>query len=83
MAQKKVKRESPVAGHANIVIYPNLSAGNIGVKLVPRFPLNVFYGVTKLPSGVFGVMTKLDRIGRKDFVEGNAQFVFGPVEFEE
>lgn len=55
----------------------------IGVKLIPRFPLNVFYGVTKLPNGVFGVMTKLERIGRRDFVEGNAKFVFGPVEFEE
>lgn len=55
----------------------------IGVKLVPRFPLNVFYGVTKLPNGVFGVMTKLDRVGRHDFANGNAKFVFGPVEFEE
>lgn len=54
----------------------------LGIKIVPRFPLNVFYGVTKLPDGVFGVMTKLDRIGRNDFVDGNAQFVFCPVEIE-
>jgi len=54
----------------------------LGIKIVPRFPLNVFYGVTKLPDGVFGVMTKLDRIGRKDFLNGNAQFVFCPVEIE-
>ena len=54
----------------------------LGVKIVPRFPLNVFYGVTKLPDGVFGVMTKLDRIGRNDFLNGNAQFVFCPVEIE-
>ena len=52
----------------------------LGIKIVPRFPLNVFYGVTKLPDGVFGVMTKLDRIGRNDFINGNAKFVFCPVE---
>ena len=42
--------------------------------------MNVFYSLTKMPSGIFGVMTKLDRIGRKDFVDGNAQFIFCPVE---
>lgn len=54
----------------------------IGIKIVPRFPLNVFYGVTKLPDGVFGVFSKLDRIGRNDFANGNAQFAFCPVEIE-
>lgn len=54
----------------------------LGIKIVPRFPLNVFYGVTKLPDGIFGVMTKLTRIGRNDFLNGNAQFVFCPVEIE-
>ena len=52
----------------------------IGIKIVPQFPMNVFYSLTKMPSGIFGVMTKLDRIGRKDFVDGNAQFIFCPVE---
>lgn len=50
-----------------------------GIKIVPNFPLNLFYGVASLPFGVFGVMSKLDRIGRRDFVEGNAQFIFAPV----
>lgn len=54
----------------------------IGIKIVPRYPLNLFYGVTKLPDGVFGVMTKLDHIGRNDFTNGKAQFVFCPVEIE-
>lgn len=55
----------------------------IGIKIVPRFPLNVFYGVTKLPYGVFGVITNLDRIGRDDFANGKAQFIFCPAEADE
>ena len=52
----------------------------IGIKIVPQFPLNVFYGVTKLPDGVFGVISRLERIGRNDFKNGNAKFIFCPVE---
>lgn len=52
----------------------------IGIKIVPRFPMNLFYGVTALPSGVFGVMTKLEHIGRGDFLDGKASFVFCPAE---
>jgi len=37
VAAKKVKRESNVAGKANIIIWPNLDVGNIGVKLVQQF----------------------------------------------
>lgn len=48
----------------------------LGVKIVPGLPLNVFYGITEMPFGIFGVMSKLDRIGRNDFVEGNAKFIF-------
>lgn len=55
----------------------------IGIKIVPRYPLNLFYGVAKLPDGVFGVQTKLNHIGRNDFRDGRAQFVFCPVEIEE
>lgn len=43
-AAKKVKRESEVAGKANIIIYPNLNAGNIGVKLVQTFANCDAYG---------------------------------------
>lgn len=37
IAEKKVKRPSDVAGRANIVMFPDLNAGNIGVKLVQQF----------------------------------------------
>jgi phosphate acetyltransferase len=37
VAAKKLKRESRVAGRANIIIWPNLDVGNIGVKLVQQF----------------------------------------------
>lgn len=44
LAAKKVKRESAVAGKANILIYPNISAGNIGVKLCQNIGLCDAYG---------------------------------------
>lgn len=34
IAAKKVRRESAVAGRANVVIWPDINVGNIGVKLV-------------------------------------------------
>lgn len=37
VAAKKVKKESPVAGKANIIVFPDLNAGNIGVKLINIF----------------------------------------------
>lgn len=44
VAKKKVKRESKVAGHANILIFPDLNAGNIGVKLIQQFGHANAYG---------------------------------------
>lgn len=44
VAKKKVKRESEVAGQANILIFPDLNAGNIGVKLIQQFGHADAYG---------------------------------------
>jgi len=44
VAANKVKRESDVAGKANILIFPNLHAGNIGVKLIQTFGKADAYG---------------------------------------
>lgn len=52
----------------------------LGIKIVPNFPLNIFYGVTQLPSGVFAAKSKLDHIGRNDFKDGKAEFIFCPAD---
>ena len=44
VAAKKVKRESEVAGEANILIFPDLGAGNIGYKLTQRLAKAEAYG---------------------------------------
>jgi phosphate acetyltransferase len=44
VAARKIKGGSPVAGKANILIFPDLNSGNIGVKLVQRFAKAVAYG---------------------------------------
>ena len=44
VAAKKVKRESKVAGKANILIWPDLNVGNIAVKLIQQFGHANAYG---------------------------------------
>ncbi len=44
VAAKKVKRESKVAGKANIVIWPDLNVGNVAVKLIQQFGHADAYG---------------------------------------
>jgi phosphate acetyltransferase len=44
VAAKKVKHESNVAGKANIIVWPNLDVGNVGVKLVQQFAHADAYG---------------------------------------
>lgn len=44
VAAKKVRRESKVAGKANVVIWPDLNVGNVGVKLIQQFGHADAYG---------------------------------------
>lgn len=44
VAAKKVKRESNVAGKANVVIWPDLNVGNVAVKLIQQFGHADAYG---------------------------------------
>lgn len=46
VAAKKVKRESEVAGKANILIFPELNAANIGIKMIQIFAQGKGYGHT-------------------------------------
>ena len=47
-----------------------------GLKIVPHFPINIQYIDERLPSGIFGVYTNLEAVGRSDFTEGRAVFAF-------
>ncbi len=44
VAAKKVKHESGVAGRANVLVFPDLNAANIAVKLIQRFAHGAAYG---------------------------------------
>lgn len=44
VALKKVHRESRVAGKANVIIWPDLNVGNVGVKLIQQFGHADAYG---------------------------------------
>ncbi|WP_072415619.1 phosphate acyltransferase [Collinsella phocaeensis] len=46
VAAKKVDRPSEVAGRANVLVFPDLNAANIAVKLVQRFAHGSAYGHT-------------------------------------
>lgn len=66
--------------HWTFGLYDSLGTPiRVGVKIVPQYPLNLFWGVEDAPSGVFGVLSNLERIGRNDFVDGKATFIFGAV----
>ena len=51
-----------------------------GIRVVPSLPLNIFCGRPGLPTGAFGVICEKEAVGRQDFLNGTAQFVFIPPE---
>ncbi len=46
------------------------------IKIVPCFPLNHYFKRRDMPDGIFGVLTKLSRVGHDAFSSGDAQFVY-------
>jgi hypothetical protein len=50
-----------------------------GIRMVPRFPLNLQIVGDTFPQGVFGVYTDLAAVGRRDFMDGKAVFAYIPV----
>ena len=48
------------------------------VKIVPCFPLNFNIKHRDMPKGIFGVMTKLSKVGHDDFANGDAQLIYIP-----
>lgn len=44
VGEKKVKRPSEVAGHANVLIFPDAAGCNVGTKLVQKFARCQVYG---------------------------------------
>jgi len=52
----------------------------VGLRMVPEFPLNLQIKDAGFPAGAFGVITALTSVGRQDFLEGRASFVFMPAD---
>lgn len=68
-ASRKVTRESAVAGKANIVIWPDLNVGNIGVKLVQQFARANAYG--PMLQGFKKIVCDCSRSAGVDEIVGN------------
>jgi hypothetical protein len=48
----------------------------VGLRIVPKFPLTLQIVDKRFPTGSFVANTILDHIGRKDFLEGRAIFLY-------
>ena len=69
IAQKKVKDPSEVAGKANVLIFPDLSAGNIGVKIAQIFGHAIAHG--PLLQGFAKPVTDFSRSAPLEEIIGN------------
>ena len=50
----------------------------VGLRMIPRFPINIQIVDETFPAGVFGVYSDLEYIGRDDFKNGTAEFAYIP-----
>ena len=48
----------------------------VGIRIVPRIPLNLHIAIASFPSGAFLVNTSFKEVGRDDFVSGKAAFIY-------
>ena len=69
IAEKKVRRPSEVAGRANLVIWPDINVGNIGVKLVQTFGHASAYG--PMLQGFRKIVCDCSRSAPVDEIVGN------------
>jgi len=49
-----------------------------GIRIVPRFPLNMQIVDDRFPHGIFGAYCDYDSVGRNDFTSGKAIFAYVP-----
>jgi phosphate acetyltransferase len=73
VAKQKIKTESPVAGRANILIFPNLDAANIGAKLVQQLAKARSYG--PILQGFAAPVSDLSRSATSQDVFNSTTFI--------
>ncbi len=69
VAAKKVRRESAVAGHANLLIWPDINVGNIGVKIIQNLTGANAYG--PMIQGFKKIVCDCSRSAPVDEIVGN------------
>ncbi len=69
VAAKKVHRESAVAGQANVVIWPDINVGNIGVKIIQNLTGANAYG--PMLQGFKKIVCDCSRSAPADEIAGN------------